>query len=149
MPTRPATSCRAASLWCSQAAGTSRTAATHTVSPRRWRGSSRRGRRAGPPRSWSHITRIQSYGPGRRRRLVSMNDRRRWVILAVGTYAQAATCTFIYGIPMLVPRLLDDGLSLFQTGLLVSAPMAGLLLTLIAWGALADLRGERVVIATG
>ena len=34
----------------------------------------------------------------------------------------------------------------FAAGLLVSAPMAGLLLTLIAWGAAADRIGERVVI---
>ncbi len=78
-----------------------------------------------------------------------MDERRRWTILAVGTFAQAAPCTFIYGIPMLVPALQRDGLSLFQTGLLVSAPMAGILLTLIAWGAAADRYGERIVIVTG
>lgn len=70
-------------------------------------------------------------------------------MLAVGTLAQAATCSFIYGIPMLVPALRSDGLSLFTASLLVSAPVAGLLLTLIAWGAAADRHGERVVIATG
>jgi sugar phosphate permease len=74
---------------------------------------------------------------------------RRWVVLAVGTFAQAATCSFIYGIPMLVPALRADGLSLFAAGVLVSAPMAGLLLTLIAWGAAADRFGERIVIGTG
>src|SRR6478672_2595530 len=74
---------------------------------------------------------------------------RRWIVLAVGTFAQAATCSFIYGIPMLVPALRADGLSLFAAGVLVSAPMAGLLLTLIAWGAAADRFGERIVIGTG
>ncbi|HJQ42267.1 MAG TPA: MFS transporter [Jatrophihabitantaceae bacterium] len=78
-----------------------------------------------------------------------MAGRRRWAILAVGTLGQAATSSFTYGIPMLVPALQATGLSLFQCGLLVSAPMAGLLLTLIAWGALADRYGERVVIASG
>ncbi|MDT4937681.1 MAG: hypothetical protein QOG80_1352, partial [Pseudonocardiales bacterium] len=79
-----------------------------------------------------------------------MVARRRWAILAVGTFAQAATCTFIYGVPMLVPALRgENGLSLFQSSLIVSAPMVGLLLTLIAWGALADRYGERLVIATG
>lgn len=74
----------------------------------------------------------------------------RWVVLAVGTFAQAATCSFLYGIPMLVPAMREqDGLSLFASGLMVSAPIAGLLLTLIAWGALADRRGERVVIGSG
>lgn len=76
--------------------------------------------------------------------------RRRWAILAVGTLAQAATCSFLYGIPMLVPALREhDGLSLVQASLVVSAPIVGLLLTLIAWGALADRVGERLVIVTG
>jgi sugar phosphate permease len=50
---------------------------------------------------------------------------------------------------MLVPALRADGVSLFEASLLVSAPMVGLLLTLIAWGAAADRWGERVVIVTG
>jgi sugar phosphate permease len=51
---------------------------------------------------------------------------------------------------MLVPALRrDDGLSLFGASVLISAPMVGLLLTLIAWGAAADRHGERIVIATG
>lgn len=78
-----------------------------------------------------------------------MADRRRWTILAVGTFAQAATCSFLYGMPMLVPALRASGSSLFTASLLVSAPMAGLLLTLIAWGAAADRHGERVVIVSG
>jgi sugar phosphate permease len=78
-----------------------------------------------------------------------VSDSRRWTILAVGTAAQAATCCFLYGIPMLVPALRAAGLSLFAASLVVSAPMAGLLVTLIAWGAAADRHGERVVIATG
>lgn len=78
-----------------------------------------------------------------------MHERRRWVILAVGTFAQAATCCFLYGIPMLVPAFRADGISLFGASLLVSAPIVGLLLTLIAWGAAADRYGERVVIVSG
>jgi hypothetical protein len=63
-------------------------------------------------------------------------SRRRWTILAVGTFAQASTCSFLYGIPMLVPALRhDDHLSLFGASLIISAPMAGLLVTRIAWGA--------------
>ncbi len=78
-----------------------------------------------------------------------MRDRRRWTILVVGTFAQAATCCFLYGIPMLLPALRADGLSLLSGSLLVSAPIAGLLLTLILWGAAADRYGERVVIVSG
>lgn len=79
-----------------------------------------------------------------------MADGRRWTILAVGTFAQTATCSFLYGIAMLVPALRSrEGLTLFQTSLLVSAPIVGLLCTLIIWGALADRYGERVVIVTG
>ena len=78
-----------------------------------------------------------------------MRDSRRWTILAVGTFAQAATCAFLYGIPMLVHAFRAEGTSLFGASLLVAAPMVGLLLTLIAWGALADRHGERVVIVTG
>lgn len=78
-----------------------------------------------------------------------MQSGRRWTILGIGTFAQAATCCFLYGIPMLVPALQSDGLSLVTASLLVSAPMAGLLLTLIAWGAAADRYGERVVIGSG
>jgi sugar phosphate permease len=78
-----------------------------------------------------------------------MVDRRRWTILAVGTFAQAATCCFVYGLPMLLPALRASGLSLLAASVLVSAPMAGLLLALIAWGAAADRYGERVVIVSG
>ncbi|MDT4974945.1 MAG: hypothetical protein QOG98_703 [Pseudonocardiales bacterium] len=79
-----------------------------------------------------------------------MTDRRRWTILAVGTLSQAAACSFIYGIPMLVPALRSaEHLSLLGASLIVSAPVAGLLLTLIAWGAAADRFGERIVIMSG
>lgn len=74
----------------------------------------------------------------------------RWVILALGLAAQAATCVFLYGLPMLMPALrADEHLSLLGASVLISAPTAGLLLTLIAWGALADRSGERLVIASG
>jgi sugar phosphate permease len=78
-----------------------------------------------------------------------MTGRRRWAMLAAGTFAQAATSAFAYGLPMLLPALRGAGLSLFAASLLVSAPMVGLLLSLIAWGAAADRYGERVVIVSG
>src|SRR3954465_5523261 len=73
----------------------------------------------------------------------------RWTILAVGTFAQAATCSFLYGIPMLVPALRGSGASLFEASLVVSAPMPGLLLTLILWGAAGAGGGERCVLVVG
>jgi sugar phosphate permease len=76
--------------------------------------------------------------------------RRRWVILAIGWAAQTSTCTFLYGLVSVVPALRHaDHLSLSRAELVVAAPSAGLLLTLIAWGALADRFGERIVIAIG
>jgi sugar phosphate permease len=75
---------------------------------------------------------------------------RRWMILAIGVLAQSSACSFVYGIPFLVPTLRDTlGLSLAGVGLYVAAPTVGLLLTLIAWGAAADRWGERAVMAIG
>ncbi len=77
-------------------------------------------------------------------------SRRRWVILAVGTATQASTASFLFGIALIVPALRRaDHLSLVQASIVISAPTAGLLLTLIAWGAAADRYGERVVLALG
>jgi sugar phosphate permease len=74
---------------------------------------------------------------------------RRWLILAVGLVAMTAGCTFQYGIAYLIPALRQEGFSLEQAGLLVACPTAGLLVTLIAWGAAADRWGERVVLSAG
>ncbi|HET9691268.1 MAG TPA: MFS transporter [Acidimicrobiales bacterium] len=75
---------------------------------------------------------------------------RRWVVLTLGIAAQTAASAFIYGIPMLVPALRrSEHLSLAAAGELVAAPTVGVLLTLIAWGALADRRGERLVMVAG
>ncbi|GMA84978.1 MFS transporter [Angustibacter aerolatus] len=74
----------------------------------------------------------------------------RWTVLATGTLAQAITCVFLYGIPFLVPYLRrTEGLTLVEAGTLAAAPSLGLVLTLVAWGALADRFGERLVMATG
>jgi len=78
-----------------------------------------------------------------------MTRGRRWVILAVGTFAQAAATCFIFGVPMLVPAFRDAGLSLFACSLLVSAPVFGQFFGLIPWGAAADRHGERIVIVLG
>ncbi|HYQ64379.1 MFS transporter [Actinophytocola sp.] len=75
---------------------------------------------------------------------------RRWFILTVGLIAQATTCSFLYGLPFLIPALeADHGLSLTTASLLISAPLLGLLGALIAWGAAADRFGERTVMTIG
>lgn len=75
---------------------------------------------------------------------------RRWGVLAAGLLAQLAGSLFIYGIATVLPNIRSEGhASLGQAGLVIAAPAAGLLLSLYAWGALADRIGERVVIVSG
>lgn len=74
----------------------------------------------------------------------------RYAVLAVGTVGQTATCVFTYGLASLVPRMRSElGLTLSQSGALLSAPVAGLLLTLLLWGIATDRYGERVVLVVG
>jgi sugar phosphate permease len=88
----------------------------------------------------SHYAGVESYGAGMRR----------WLILATGVFAQATACSFLYGLPFLIPTLQKDhGLPLTSASLLISAPLLGLLLALIAWGAAADRYGERIVMTIG
>jgi sugar phosphate permease len=74
---------------------------------------------------------------------------RRWLILFVGLIAMTAGCTFQYGLAYLIPALETEGFSLRLASILVACPTAGLLATLIAWGAAADRWGERVVLSAG
>ena len=73
-----------------------------------------------------------------------------WRMLALGVLAQAAGTLVVSTPAYLIPLLhLEEGIPLPQVGLLVAAPTVGLVLTLVAWGALADRVGERWVIAGG
>ena len=73
-----------------------------------------------------------------------------WRMLALGVLAQAAGTLVVSTPAYLIPLLhLQQGIPLPQVGLLVAAPTLGLVLTLVAWGALADRVGERWVIAGG
>src|SRR6266536_4207899 len=72
---------------------------------------------------------------------------RRWLVLAAGTVAVTAGCAFQYGLAYLIPALRASGLTLAQAGVIVACPTAGLLLTLVAWGAAADRWGERRILA--
>ncbi len=74
---------------------------------------------------------------------------RRWSVLAIGMAGLVAACAFQYGLPYLVPAFRADGLSLAEAGFLISAPVFGVLCSLVAWGALADRLGERWVLAAG
>lgn len=75
---------------------------------------------------------------------------RAWTALVLGVAAQTAGTVFVTTPAFLIPLLHSErGLSLAQAGLLAAAPTMGMVLTLIAWGALADLVGERWVISGG
>ncbi|WP_193571085.1 MFS transporter [Diaminobutyricibacter tongyongensis] len=75
---------------------------------------------------------------------------RPWLMLSLGVVAQASSTVFVSAPAFLIPLLhTERGLSLAQAGLLASAPTLGMVLTLIAWGALSDRIGERWVIASG
>jgi sugar phosphate permease len=76
-------------------------------------------------------------------------DRRRWIVLAVGLLGLVAGCAAQYGLAFLIPALREEGLSLETATLLVTAPIAGILCTLIAWGAAADRWGERLILVIG
>ena len=71
------------------------------------------------------------------------------MVLFAGLFAMTAGCTFQYGLAYLIPAFRAEGLSLEQAGILVACPTAGLLLTLVAWGAAADRWGERLVLGLG
>jgi MFS family permease len=71
-------------------------------------------------------------------------------MLVLGVIGQASATVFISAPAFLIPLLhTERGLSLVQAGLLASAPTLGMVMTLIAWGALTDRIGERWVLAAG
>jgi MFS family permease len=73
-----------------------------------------------------------------------------WRMLALGVSAQAAGSLFASTPAYLIPLLhLDRGVPLAQAGLLAAAPSLGMVMALVAWGAVTDRYGERWVIAGG
>ena len=76
--------------------------------------------------------------------------RRRWWILGVAVLAQATVSAFAYGMPFVLPQLqAGERLSLTAASTLAVTPVLGLLAGLIAWGAMADRYGERLVLTSG
>lgn len=74
----------------------------------------------------------------------------RWTVLGVGTAAQAAFSTLQGGIPSLGPFLRGElGLSLPEVGVVLGSVSWGLVLSLFAWGWIADRVGARLVISLG
>jgi sugar phosphate permease len=81
--------------------------------------------------------------------VVGQPDARRWTVLAVGLLGLVAGCAAQYGMAFLIPAMRAEGTSLETASLLVTAPIAGIMCTLIAWGAAADRWGERRILAIG
>ncbi|HEY5222239.1 MAG TPA: MFS transporter [Microbacteriaceae bacterium] len=75
---------------------------------------------------------------------------RPWLMLALGVFAQASATVLVSTPAFLIPLLhTQRGMSLAAAGTLAAAPTLGMVVTLIAWGALTDRIGERLVIAVG
>ncbi len=71
-------------------------------------------------------------------------------MLAAGTAAQAGFSAVLIGLPVLAPALREEfGLTLSQVGIALSSIWIGPIVTLLAWGLLADRVGERFVLASG
>lgn len=76
--------------------------------------------------------------------------RYRWVVLAGGVVAQAASAAVLQGLPGLAPELRREyDIGLTGLGVLLASVTVGLVATLLLWGAAADRFGERRVMAAG
>lgn len=75
---------------------------------------------------------------------------RPWAMLGLGVAAQTSGTVFVSTPAFLIPQFQRQfDLNLIEAGTLATAPTLGLVLTLVAWGALADRFGERIVLALG
>ena len=76
--------------------------------------------------------------------------RYRWVVLAVGTAAQASFSVVLIGMAALAPALQDRyDLGLAGVGVVLGSTSAGMTVSLLPWGIAADRIGERRAIALG
>jgi len=71
-------------------------------------------------------------------------------VLAAGTFAQTTYSAIWFGVAVMAPYLRHRlGLSLGQTGVLISASLAGSVASLIPWGIVSDRFGERSALVVG
>jgi len=77
-------------------------------------------------------------------------SRYRWTILGAGVVAQASFSALLIGLASIAPAIQHRyDLGLAQVGIVLAAVNIGTVLTLLPWGLLADLVGERTTIALG
>lgn len=75
---------------------------------------------------------------------------KRWLMLAVGVNAHTSVTLGLFGLPLVMPDLQRHfEVSLPVAGLIGNAPGFGILVALVPWGALADRRGERLILGLG
>ncbi|ARG55405.1 MFS transporter [Mycobacterium kansasii] len=74
----------------------------------------------------------------------------RWSMVAIALTVTASAFSFINAVPFMIPALeAARGTALAEAGLLSAMPSLGMVVTLVAWGYVADRIGERTVLATG
>ncbi len=74
----------------------------------------------------------------------------RWVVLGVGTAAQACVSAAMFSVAVLAPELRAEfQLTIAETGIVLAAFTIGMTPTLLPWGLLADRIGERIVLPVG
>lgn len=74
---------------------------------------------------------------------------RRWIVLAVAVVTVVFGSAANYGLAFLIPALRNEGIGLSGAVSLITAPIAGIVFALVAWGAAADRWGERLVLSVG
>ncbi|MEU0570609.1 MFS transporter [Nonomuraea sp. NPDC005983] len=71
-------------------------------------------------------------------------------MLGIGVNAHASVTLGLFGLPLVMPDVQRYfGVSLPVGGLIGNAPGIGVMVALVAWGTLADRRGERLVLGAG
>lgn len=71
-------------------------------------------------------------------------------MLALGVNAHACVTLGLFGLPLVMPEIERHfGVPLPVAGIIANAPAFGILFALVAWGALADRHGERLILGLG